>query len=187
MKSTEAILIRQSLLSETSLIVHWCSAEEGMFKTVAKGARRAKSVLAGQLSLFSTVELVYAPSRSSDLHTLTEARMRQERAMLMRDYTRQLVATYFIQWMEKVTERETPIPELHDLLRRALDYLDQKVPTRRAMVHFEQELAICLGLSDGGTTAAIHHLRANYDSPDETRQRVLSALQDGPTPAAEGE
>jgi DNA repair protein RecO (recombination protein O) len=112
------------------------------------------------------------------LHTLTEVRLCHERPILMRDYTRQLVATYFIQWIEKVAERETPVPELHDLLRRALDYLDQKSPTLHAVVHFETELAHCLGLDDGKKTAAIHHLRTDYDGLDELRSRVMSGLKD---------
>ena len=43
MERSEAILTRLTKLTDTSLIVHWFTAEAGLIKTVAKGARRPKS------------------------------------------------------------------------------------------------------------------------------------------------
>jgi integrase len=36
-EKTDAILIGRTRYSETTLIVHWCSAELGLFRTIAKG------------------------------------------------------------------------------------------------------------------------------------------------------
>src|SRR6266498_6130993 len=76
MESTEAILIRKRKLSDTSLIVSWCTDSLGCIQTVAKGARRAKSPFAGKLDLFFEAEIQIARSRRSDLHTLTEVVLR---------------------------------------------------------------------------------------------------------------
>ena len=43
MESGRGTIIRLTKLTDTSLIVHWMSEEAGLIKTVAKGARRAKS------------------------------------------------------------------------------------------------------------------------------------------------
>jgi len=40
MSPTQAILIRLTRLTDTSLIVHWFTEDHGLVKTVAKGARR---------------------------------------------------------------------------------------------------------------------------------------------------
>jgi DNA repair protein RecO (recombination protein O) len=52
MDKAHGIVIRLTKLTETSLIVHWCTREAGLLKTVAKGARRPKSPFAGKLDLF---------------------------------------------------------------------------------------------------------------------------------------
>ena len=43
-------------------------------------------------------------------------------------------------------EPEHPLPELHDLLKRALDHLETAEPTLRILEHFEKELARLLGV-----------------------------------------
>ena len=60
---TEAIVIRLTRLTETSLIVHWFTEGHGLVKTVAKGARRTKSPFAGQLDLFFGGEITFGRDR----------------------------------------------------------------------------------------------------------------------------
>ena len=45
------LILRTRRLTETSLIVHWLTAEEGRVATVAKGALRPKSPFRGKLDL----------------------------------------------------------------------------------------------------------------------------------------
>ncbi|MEM0968779.1 MAG: recombination protein O N-terminal domain-containing protein [Verrucomicrobiota bacterium] len=144
-----ATLIRTNRLTETSLIVHWCSEQRGLIKTAAKGALRPKSPFAGKLDLFFEAELIYVPSRTGDLHTLREVSVVQPRASIRNSYESTLAAAYFVRWVEIVSERETPIPELADLLRRALDFLSEKPLSRKAVNHFEMELARFCGLGEG--------------------------------------
>lgn len=147
MQSTEAIVIRLTRLTETSLIVHWFTEGHGLVKTVAKGARRAKSPFNGQLDLFFGGEISLARSRRGELHTLREVAIRQWREGLRKNYTTTLLAAYCCQLLELAVEPEHPDPELHDLLKRALDHLDSTEPTLRALQHFESELARLLGIS----------------------------------------
>ena len=72
MDKTTAILIGRYKLTESSLIVHWCSPELGLFKTVAKGALRPKSAFAGRLDLFISSEIRFARAKTGDLHTLAK-------------------------------------------------------------------------------------------------------------------
>ena len=72
MEKARGIVTRVTKLGDTSLIVHWCSREAGLIKTVAKAARRATSPFAGKLDLFVEAELVWSQSRKSDLHILKE-------------------------------------------------------------------------------------------------------------------
>ena len=146
-QATEAIVIRLTRLTETSLIVHWFTEAHGLVKTVAKGARRAKSPFAGQLDLFFGGEITFSRSRRGDLHPLREVVIHQWREGLRRNYTSTLLAAYCCQLLETAVEPEHPDSGLHDLLKRALDHLDVTPPSVRALRHYETELARLLGVT----------------------------------------
>jgi DNA repair protein RecO (recombination protein O) len=146
LNSTHAILLRRTRLSDTSWVVTWLTQAHGRLKTAAKGARRPRSPFAGKLDLFFLGDISYAHSRSSDLHALREVVLLRPFGGLRADFLRAELAAYFVELLELVTEPEQPVPELFDLLLRALGYLDTGRPTRRALVHFEAELARLLGI-----------------------------------------
>ena len=158
MEKTEAIIIGRMRYSETTLIVHWCCPEMGLFKTIAKGALRPKSPLGQRLDLFVTVDLRWVRSRRSDLHTLAEAEWRTPRLGLRSSYGRVLAATYLVKLVACVVEPETPLPGLYDLLRKALDYLAEKEPTLALVERFELRLAEDLGIATAEDAGQSAHL-----------------------------
>jgi DNA repair protein RecO (recombination protein O) len=173
MISTRAIVIRLTRLTETSLIVHWFTENLGLVKTVAKGARRPKSPFAGQLDLFFGGEISLSRARHGELHPLREVAIHQWREGLRKNYTATLLAAYCCQLLESAVEPEHPEPELYDLLKRALDHVDATLPSMRALLHFESELARLLGVS--------HHQHAAEFSLRE----MLGALPTGRTELVE--
>src|SRR5712671_238809 len=148
MESTSAILLRKRKLSDTSLIISWCTESLGCIQTAAKGARRAKSPFAGKLDLFFEAEIQIARSRKSDLHTLTEVVLKNPFGGIRTNYLRTQTAAYFVELIEICTERDHHEPELFSLLRRAFGYLDANDPNLRAISHFETELARIAGVHD---------------------------------------
>ncbi len=146
MQTTAAILLRKRKFSDTSLIISWCTESLGCIQTIAKGARRSKSTFAGKLDLFFETEIQIAPSRKSNLHTLTEVALRSPFAGIRRTYARTQTAAYFVELIELCTERDHHEPELFALLRRAFTYLDGNNPNLRAVTHFETELARIAGV-----------------------------------------
>jgi DNA repair protein RecO (recombination protein O) len=164
-------------LTETSLIVTWCSEDQGLIKTVAKGALRPKSPLAGRLDLFLSANLAYTESRRSDLHSLREAEIANPRLGLRASWPRIAAASYFVQLIEQVAERATPIPELFDLLTRALDYLESYEPDQRAVLHYERQLARALGLQSTHGGTAIEAIRHHFHFSATPRDALLRAIQ----------
>ena len=148
MDTTAAILLRKRKFSDTSLIVSWCTESFGCVQTMAKGARRAKSLFGGKLDLFFEAEISIVRSRKSDLHTLTEVVLKNPFAGIRSKYLRMQTAAYFVELIEICTERDHREPELFGLLRRAFGYLDENDPTPRAVGHFETELARIAGVHD---------------------------------------
>lgn len=176
MNSTPAILLRRTRLSDTSWIVTWLTQANGRLKTVAKGARRPRSPFAGKLDLFFLEEISYTPSRKSDLHTLREVVLVQPFDGLRADFLRTQLVAYFVELIELVTEVEHPVPELFDLLLRALRYLDQGAPALRPLLHFEAELVRLLGIhGEPGVTAA-QAIARTYHAIPSARAGLLQRL-----------
>ena len=148
MESTSAILLRKRKLSDTSLIISWCTESLGCIQTVARGARRAKSPFAGKLDLFFEAEIQIARSRKSALHTLTEVALKDPFGGIRQKFQRTQAASYFVELIEICTESDHHEPELFTLLRRAFTYLNGNDPNRRAILHFETELARIAGVHD---------------------------------------
>lgn len=155
MEKTEAILIGRTRYSETTLIVQWCSAELGLFRTIAKGALKPKSAFAGLLDLFVSADICFLPPRTGDLHTLMEAHWQNPRLGLRSSYGRVLAATYLVRLIGLVVEPHAPIHAIHELLTKALDYLNDHDPSRALIERFELRLAEDLGLV--GETGASGH------------------------------
>ena len=148
METTAAILLRKRKLSDTSLIVSWCTESLGCIQTAAKGARRARSPFAGKLDLFFEGEIQIARSRKSNLHSLTEVTLKNPFSGIRKNLRRTQAASYFVELIELCTESDHHEPELFLLLRRAFGYLDANDPDLRAVLHFETELARIAGVHD---------------------------------------
>lgn len=149
MESGRGTVIRLTKLTDTSLIVHWMSEEAGLIKTVAKGARRAKSSFAGRLDLFVEADFEWSRSKRGELHGLREVSVVNFREGLRKSYRDALVAGYFGQLLELVLELDHPEPEMWDLLGRGLGHVEAEGASRRALHHFEREVARILGLGKG--------------------------------------
>lgn len=145
-ESAHGIILRTRPLTETSLIVNWLTAEHGRISTVAKGARKPKSPFAGKLDLFYEAEFSYTRSQRSDLHALREVSLKQTHAPLRRELGWLQQASYATALIEQATERDTPLPSIHELLRRLLAHLPNHPPQPRTVYAFELKLLEELGL-----------------------------------------
>jgi DNA repair protein RecO (recombination protein O) len=157
--------------------VHWCSLEHGLIRTVAKGARRPASGFAGKLDLFYSTDLLWQPARRSELHLLKEVEVTDFRLGIQATWRRVLCASYFVKLLESVAEPGTPVPGLYDLLRRALDYLTSHEPDRKAVLHFEKELAHELGVHGDEGTAPITALRQMLHRVPDQRAALFEQLE----------
>jgi len=151
--SATGIILRTRPLTETSLIVHWLTAEQGRLATVARGARRPKSVFRGKLDLFYAADFSFARSRRSELHALREVSLRDTHAQLRHDLGWLQQASYTAMLIEQTTETETPLPGIFELFQTFLSSLPERPPQPRNIFAFELKLLRLLGLSpDPGQT-----------------------------------
>ena len=145
-ESATGIILRTRPLTETSLIVHWLTPDFGRIATVAKGARRAKSPFLGKLDLFYGADFSFSRSRRSDLHQLREVKLRETHGAIRQDILKLRHAAYATAFIEQVTETETPLPMVYELLEEFLDCLCTEKTTPQIIFALELKMLRELGL-----------------------------------------
>ena len=176
--STCGLILRTRPLTETSVIVHWLTADVGRIATVAKGARRPKSPFAGKLDLFFEADFSFQRSRRSDLHTLREVSLRGTHPALREELGRLEQAAYAAALIEQTTEVETPLPEIYGLLSGFLDFIAGGMAMPRNLFAFELKLLRLLGLEpDLPETRLPEDARVLVNALLETKWDGLANLQ----------
>jgi DNA repair protein RecO (recombination protein O) len=145
-ESTHGIIMRMRPLTETSLIVHWLTPDQGRVATVAKGARRPKSPFAGKLDIFYAAEFSFSRSRQSELHTLREVSLHETHGAIREDILKLQQAGYAAAFIEQATEMETPLPEIFELVRGFLKQLCEQTPQPQNVLALELKLLREMGL-----------------------------------------
>ena len=174
--AAQGILLRRSRFSDTSLITSWLTRQHGKVKTIAKGALRPKSPFLGKLDLFFQCELLWNQSRRADLHVLREVKVLEAFARIRRTYLQTLAASYFVELIDEATEPEHPVPDLYELLFRALNYLNQRLPDARGVLFFERELCKCLGVEAETDETASRRLHEALGRLPKSRAELLQQL-----------
>src|SRR5690349_369684 len=140
------LILRTHPLTETSLIVHWLTAEFGRLATVAKAARRPKSPFRGKLDLFYRANFSFSRSRSSELHNLREVSLLETYSFLRKELAYLQQAAYCARLIEQVSETETPLGQMFELLQSLLQALPGHPPRPQTVFGFELKLLRELGL-----------------------------------------
>lgn len=146
LERTTGLILRTRLLTETSLIVQWLTADAGRIATVAKGARRPKSPFRGKLDLCHRAEFTFRRSRASDLHLLNEVSLLETYPAIRVDWQRLNQAAYGVNLIEMTTEADTPLPEAWDLFGGYVARLDAVPPTPVSVLALELKHLAGLGL-----------------------------------------
>lgn len=181
-ESASGIVLRKRRLTESSLIIHWLSPEQGRLATVAKGALRPTSPFRGKLDLFHEADFSFTRSRRSELHTLREVVVRDFHAPLRQELTCLQQACYAAELIELATETETPLEEIYTLFKSWLDELVARKPRPESVWRFEVSLLAALGLqpdpsTTGLTPGAAAVLRAWLSDPAAASRVILSPAQ----------
>ncbi len=159
----EGIVLRRYPVTETSLVVTWFTRDRGKLKTMAKGARRVKTPFLGKLDLFYQDELVYLPSRRSDLHLLHDCFLVNARPALRESYALLSQASCGCELVDLACETEDPQPVMFDRLAGWLDDLPHAHDPRAVLFWFVLQVLATAGW------------RPRWTAPSGIR-RVLAAL-----------
>ncbi len=142
-----AICLYATDFSETSQVVHLLTREHGVVHLLAKGSKRATSATGGRIDLLSTGEVVFIPSRSESLGTLTEFTEATNHSPLRKRLAALNGALYMVEITRMLLAEGDPYPPVFDLLAAALDRLDKpEAPVAAVLAYFQWRLLGHVGL-----------------------------------------
>jgi DNA repair protein RecO (recombination protein O) len=169
-ETATGLVLRTRPLTESSLIVNWLTPQLGRISTVAKGARRPKSPFRGKLDLFYEGDFSFNRSRRSELHTLSEVKLRGTNPALRQNVACLRQACYCVTLVEQATETGTPIPAVYALFSGMLAHLPKQPVQPQTIFAFELRLLSELGLepdlSASDLTPGARQLAKTLAGPD---------------------
>jgi len=154
----EGIVLRRQPVTESSLLVTWYTREFGKLKTLAKGARRTNGPFRGKIDLFYRDEIVFLPSKRSDLHLLHDCYLEDAYVRLRESVESLTAASYACELVELATEREDPNDGIYELLATTLKTLEAR-HDGVLLIWFELRLLAAAGWKPiWGTTAGVNRV-----------------------------
>lgn len=121
--TTNAVVLHTYPYGETSKIVRLATPGHGVLSAVARGAHRARSGFGAKLQALSEGAAHLYVKANRDLHTLAGFDVERQRTGLARDLDRYAAAAALAEIVLRCSPHE-PHPEAFELLRHALDALD---------------------------------------------------------------
>ena len=121
--TADAIVLRQHLYRETSVIVSCLTDRYGKIKGLVKGLRRQPSRHRSQMEPLTVNRIVFYDTRSSQLHLISQCDLLLPLAELQRDVDTMRVAAQCADLVDAVVPLEEPQPITYQLLKEALERL----------------------------------------------------------------
>lgn len=145
-EQTDAIILRTTAWSETSLIANVYTRDFGKLSVLAKGARRPKSPFEAALDLLSVSRVVFIAKSGDTLDILTEAKLQQRFRAGSRDLLRLYAGYYVAELLDRLTDKGDKQPEIFEIALATLQSLaDPQIDVRPIVLRLELQLLRCVG------------------------------------------
>ncbi len=161
------IILRVRPYRDTSVMVHWLTAEAGRIATSVRGARGPRSPFQGKIDLCIEADLSYRRRPGAEIHTLGEVMVTDFHPALRRDVASLAILAHAIGCLEQVTESDTPQPEVFGLFLDLVRFLERQGPRPRAVYAWELRFLYLQGLE----------LDPGSDPMDKSSQDLIIELQ----------
>jgi DNA repair protein RecO (recombination protein O) len=120
---TEGIVLRTYKLGEADRIIVLLTPDKGMVRAVAKGVRKTKSKFGSRLEQTSHIAIQLHIGRS-ELALITQVETITYFRKIRDDFQRLAKANALLEVIDQIALPDEPAPEMHTMLLRALQSLD---------------------------------------------------------------
>lgn len=122
--SDEAIVLGSRKSNESNRVVFLLTRGHGRIAAAANGVRKTKSRIGARLEPMNHVEVLVKPGRG--LAVIDEVKLVTVHHRLHSDLARMSQGMAMLEAVDRITPDHEPVPEIFELLRRALATLDQQ-------------------------------------------------------------
>jgi len=171
---SSAFLLHSYPFRETSLIVEMFTQSHGRLGLLAKGARRPKSQLRGQLMAFQPMVTTW--SGKSELKTLHSVEW--EAGHLQLTGVQLMCGFYLNELLLKLLQREDPHEGLYRVYAQTVEQLREGAPAAKCLRRFERELLRELGYAlqlESDVAGDSIRAAARYDFQIERGPSIMSS------------
>jgi len=142
-RKTEAIVLRQLPIGEADRLVTLYTPYAGKVRAVARGARRAKSRLAGHIELLTRTRVFV--TRGRNLDHISQAETLNGNIALRGDLWRTTCGLYLAELVDRFGQEELENVALYRLLRECLEALADAPDTALVLRYFELRMLSVVG------------------------------------------
>src|SRR3989338_4612181 len=129
--TTDAIILREHDVRETSLLVTFFTRDFGKIKGLLKGVRGPKGPLGYQVQVFTLNKIVFYESKKADSHIVSQCDLLDFFEDIRKDIVKTGYAYYFIELVDALTEKSAESAEIFDLLLNSLNLLKTDASPKR--------------------------------------------------------
>lgn len=144
--TTDAIILRERDVRETSLLVIFFTRGFGKIKGLLKGVRGPKGPLGYQVQPFTLNRIVFYESKKADIHIVSQCDLTDFFDDIRKDIVKTGYAYYFVELVDALTEQNQPGAEIFDLLLNSLNLLRTDASPKRAARILEIKLLALSGV-----------------------------------------
>jgi DNA repair protein RecO len=159
----EALVLRKTPYSETSIIAALLTREHGQIHILLKGARRTGKRKFPAIDLFRRVAVQFQPSSGRDLHSLRGVDLLQPHDRIAQRPSHYRLALWLSRFMLANSHANVPIPRSYQALVHAFGRLAEPKASEHAIL-----LSLCFTLTEESG------LLPSYDAPRS--QRHIDAM-----------
>ncbi len=118
---TDGIVLKSFDFRETSRIATFFTRDAGKLKGILKGIRKDPRKFGSQIDRFSLNEILYYPTRHSEIHLVGHCDLKENFSLIRKDYQRSIAANYILELVDTIM----PVEEKNfDVYQLMLDYLE---------------------------------------------------------------
>ena len=144
--TTDAIILREYDVRETSLLVTFFTRDFGKIKGLLKGVRGPKGPLGYQVQVFTLNRIVFYESKKADIHIVSQCDLLDFFEDIRKDIAKTGHAYYFIELVDALTEKSAESAEIFDLLLNSLNLLKTDASPKRIARILEIKLLLLSGV-----------------------------------------
>ncbi len=146
--SSKGIVLSIENFGEADRYVQFYTKDWGMISVLAKSARKSKRRYVGGLDLFCHNE-IFLRGDPKDRPYLNELSVLNSFPKLREDLDKVLIAGKIVQWVKKLADTPTPMPNIYSLLGQSLALIEKEIkPEKLDLLNciFKLKLLSLLGL-----------------------------------------